>query len=121
MMLFFAFLHTGSHGLTACVPTGAKTGVSRSPCGVVKIPVRARLFLAVMVNSNIGLISGDGNSEIFAIYISYWKKYQCATLSHQRTSKYPLAAWDEHHLPKSQQQRFQPSPMTNSTSKALPL
>lgn len=40
----------------ACVPTGAKTGVMRSPCGVVKTPVRARLFLALMLNSNIGMI-----------------------------------------------------------------
>lgn len=38
----------------ACVPTGAKTGVTRSPCGVVKMPVRAQSFLDVMVNWNIG-------------------------------------------------------------------
>src|SRR5689334_8355111 len=52
-----SFRCSGVRVLTvACVPTGAKTGVRRSPCGVEKIPVRARLFLAVMLNSNI-----DGN------------------------------------------------------------
>jgi hypothetical protein len=43
----------------ACVPTGAKTGVRRSPCGVEKMPVRARSFLEVIWNWNIELIIQD--------------------------------------------------------------
>jgi hypothetical protein len=43
----------------ACVPTGAKTGVWRVPCGVENVPVRARLLRAVMVKSNIRGIIQD--------------------------------------------------------------
>jgi hypothetical protein len=41
------------------MPTGAKTGVMRSPCGVEKIPVRARLFWEVILYWNLGGIIQD--------------------------------------------------------------
>ena len=39
----------------ACVPTGAKRGVGRSPCGVRNVPARARPLVAEVVNSNMRL------------------------------------------------------------------
>ena len=44
------------HLMAACVPTGAKTGVSRLPCGVEKVAARARPLVAAIENSN---IAGD--------------------------------------------------------------
>jgi len=40
----------------ACGPTGVKRGIWSATCGGVIVPVRARLFLVVMVKSNMGLI-----------------------------------------------------------------
>src|SRR5882724_3202826 len=71
-----------------CVPTGAKTGVSMLPCGVLITPARAR------VPSHVATIS-----KIFVAGFTPPPLFSAGTLGIAREIKEVVGSLDEHRVP----------------------